>query len=59
MYTSAQYKNDPEGNSLDIIEAVKDGVTWWIPIDTSNSEYNVIKAKHDDPDDSFTIADAD
>lgn len=42
MYTSAQYKNDPEGNSLNIIEAVKDGVTWWVPIDTSNRDYTGI-----------------
>lgn len=59
MYTSAQYKNDPDGNSLDIIEAVIDGVTWWIPVDTSNTDYVAMKAKHDDPNDSFTIADAD
>ena len=59
MYTSAKYKNDPDGNSLDVIEVVKDGVTWWIPTDTTNRDYVAIKAKHDDPEDDFSIQGAD
>ena len=56
--TSAQYVNNFEGQ-LDHVDAVIDGVEWSVPISMGNRFYVAIKEKHDDPDDSFTIQDAD
>lgn len=55
--TSAQYVQDDDGNN-NTINAVIDGKTMFVPIDTANRHYAAIKAKHDDADDSFTIQDA-
>lgn len=63
--TSAQYVNEYDFDGTTVlnsnvhIEAVIDGVTMSVPIDTANRHYAAIKAKHDDADDSFTIQDAD
>ena len=58
--TSAQYIAHSADSSVnDHIDAVIDGVTMSVPIDTGNRHYAAIKAKHDDADDSFTIQDAD
>jgi hypothetical protein len=57
--TSAQYVDRDSNGTNDYISAVIDGITMFVPIDTSNRHYVEIKAKHDDADDSFTIADAD
>ena len=61
--TSAQYQNsyDADGavvNSQAYIEAVIEGATYKVPVNTGNRHYVAIKAKHDDADDSFTIQDA-
>ena len=58
--TSAQYYVNPmfPSNGNAGIEAVIDGETVHVPIAVGNRHYDAIKAKHDDPDDSFTIADA-
>lgn len=56
--TSAQYLTDPDGNNQ-CISSIIDGQQYIVPLDPSNRHYAEIKAKHDDPDDSFTIADAD
>ena len=56
--TSAQYLTDPDGNNQ-CISAVIDGQQYIVPLGFDNRHYTEIKAKHDDPDDSFTIADAD
>ena len=55
--TSAQYIQSNGQNN--VIEAVIGGVTMSVPLDPANRHYAAIKAKHDDPDDSFTIQDAD
>ena len=55
--TSAQYLQNE--NTNDAIEAVIEGVTVYVPVDPANRHYAEIKAKHDDPNDSFTIQDAD
>lgn len=55
--TTAQYTQSHDTD--DGIEAVIDGKTVYLPIDTGNRHYVAVKAKHDDPDDSFTIQDAD
>lgn len=55
--TNAQYVNNFEGQ-LDHIEATIDGIECAVPISTGNRHYVAIKEKHDDPDDSFTIQDA-
>ena len=55
--TSAQYVQDDNGDNYQIT-AVIDGVKCSVPIDLGNTHYAFIKAKHDDADDSFTIADA-
>lgn len=56
--TSSQYLADPDGNNQ-CIDAIIDGEQFIVPLDPSNRHYAEIKAKHDDPDDSFTIQDAD
>lgn len=57
--TSAQYVARSDDSSVnDHINAVIDGVTMSVPIDTANRHYAAIKAKHDDADDSFTITPA-
>lgn len=43
----------------DSVHATIDGEDLIVPIDTDNRHYAFMKAKHDDPNDSFTIADAD
>lgn len=59
--TSAQYHElktpDDVVWSKDIIATI-DGVEMFVPIDANNRHYAEIKAKHDDPNDSFTIQDA-
>lgn len=55
--TSARYIRF--GNENSGITAVIDGVTMGVPVDPANRHYAAIKAKHDDPNDSFNIADAD
>lgn len=58
--TSAQYVADPlEPDTNACIKAVIDGETLTVPLNAGNRHYDAIKAKHDDPDDSFTIQDAD
>jgi hypothetical protein len=63
--TSAQYVNEYDADGTTVlnsnihIEAVIDGETLFVPLDTSNRHYAAIKAKHDDADDSFTLQDAD
>ena len=54
--TSAQYKNDPDGNQ-DHIVAVIDGVTMFVPLDTANRHYDEIMRQVATGD--LTIADAD
>ena len=55
--TSAQYIAE-QGENI-AIKATIDGQTLGVPLDPNNRHYAAIKAKHDDPNDSFTIADAD
>ena len=58
--TSAQYVENEFNAGTNIgVNATIDGATVFVPIDTGNCHWVAIKAKHDDPDDSFTIADAD
>jgi hypothetical protein len=57
--TSAQYLRDVVSGDLSSIEATIDSKKIYIPLDLANRHYAAIKAKHDDPNDSFTIADAD
>ena len=59
IITSAQYIQDNDSAENVFIEATIDGVQMSVPINTANRHYAAIKAKHDDPNDSFTIADAD
>lgn len=54
--TSAQNMNGPDGNAIDIIEAVIDGQTVFVPKDSDNREYQAIL---DWVADGNTIADAD
>ena len=54
--TSAKYTNDDAGKN---IKLVVDDKTMFVPLDLANRHYAAIKKKHDDPDDSFTIQDAD
>jgi hypothetical protein len=56
--TSSQYLTDPDGNNQ-CISAIIDGHQYIVPLDPANRHYAEIKAKHDNPDDSFTIQDAD
>jgi len=56
--TNAQYYNDHNGNQAGI-KATIDDTEMFVPLDPANRHYAAIKAKHDDPNDSFTIADAD
>lgn len=56
--TTAKYKSDEIGNNVYIIATI-DGAEVSVPLDLDNAHYAFIKAKHDDPNDSFTIADAD
>lgn len=65
-YTSAKYvrKCDEDGNFIDeilMIEAVKasDGCSEFIWKKEGNEYYDALEAAHNDPDDAFTIADAD
>jgi len=39
--TSAQYQQDVEGDNC-AVQAVIDGVTWSVPMDTSNTQYQAI-----------------
>ena len=55
--TSAQYNTHKDGTQN--IIATINGVSVFVPIDLANRNYAEIKAKHDDPNDSFTIQDAD
>lgn len=55
--TSAQYQTDDDGNNISI-KAVIDNETFYVPIAVGNVQYDAIKAKHDDSNDSFTIQDA-
>lgn len=57
--TSAQYLRDVVSGDLASIEATIDTKKVYVPLDPDNRHYAAIKAKHDDPNDSFTIADAD
>lgn len=66
IYTSAKYvrRGDLEGNLTDeiyMIEAVKasDGCSAFIWKKEGNEYYDALEAAHNDPDDTFTIADAD
>jgi len=55
--TSAQYIAE---NSVNYgMQCTIDGEEMFVPIDPANRHYAAIKAKHDDPNDSFTIQDAD
>lgn len=56
--TSAQYVDDMDGTTIGLIATI-DGQELSVPLDPANRHYAAIKAKHDDPDDSFTIQDAD
>mgnify|MGYP007077404729 CR=1 FL=1 len=63
-YIAAKYSNgtDMEGNAMPnctIIATRPDGNFSYFPADNNNPNYAYIKARHDDADDSFTIADAD
>ena len=55
--TSAQYVQVNDENNT--IYATIDGQEMYVPLDPANRHYQAIKAKHDDPNDSFTIQDAD
>ena len=57
--TNAAYIANPKTNENEGISCVFDGKTMCVPLDPSNRHYAEIKAKHDDPNDSFTIQDAD
>jgi len=63
-FSSAQYISgtDIDGNPL-INNVVKDvhadGAQALIPAKIGNEEYDHLLARHNDPDDAFTIADAD
>ena len=55
--TSAQYVAE---NSLKYgMQCTIDGQEMFVPLDPANRHYAAIKARHDDPNDSFTIQDAD
>ena len=55
--TSAQYVSFASVNTG--IIATVNGESISVSIDPANRHYAAIKAKHDDPNDSFTIQDAD
>ena len=55
--TLAQYIAENDTNTS--IRATIDGQEVFVPLDLANRHYAEIKAKHDDPNDSFTIQDAD
>lgn len=61
--TNAQYQSLKADNVVvdaqHVIKATIDGTEMFVPLDPDNTHYAAIKAKHDDPNDSFTIADAD
>ena len=57
--TSAQYVLNEDGSSKMCVFATIDGQELYVPLDPANRHYAEIKAKHDDPNDSFTIQDAD
>ena len=55
--TSAQYVAE---NSVNYgMQCTIDGQEMFVPLDPANRHYAAIKARHDDPNDSFTIQDAD
>ena len=63
-FASAQYISgtDMDGHPLinNVVKAVHaDGAQALIPAEVGNEEYDHLLARHNDPDDSFTIADAD
>jgi len=63
-YVSAQYYNssDEDGNVIQnaiVIGIRHDGNQSIIPNKVGNEEYDFLLAKHNDPDDAFTIAEAD
>jgi hypothetical protein len=63
-FTSAQYISgtDVDGNPLinNVVKAIHaDGAQALIPAEVGNEEYDHLLARHNDPDDAFTIADAD
>ena len=63
-YASAQYISgtDIEGNPLinNVVKAVHaNGAQALIPADVGNEEYDHLLARHNDPDDDFTIQGAD
>ena len=63
-FASAQYISgtDMDGNPLinNVVKAVHaDGAQALIPAEVGNEEYDHLLARHNDPDDAFTIADAD
>jgi hypothetical protein len=66
IYTSAKYvrRGNMDGTLTDeiyMIEAVKasDGCSAFIWKKEGNEYYDALEAAHNDPDDAFTIADAD
>ena len=66
IYTSAKYvrrgdMNDNLTDEIYMIEAVKasDGCSEFIWKKEGNEYYDALEAAHNDPDDSFTIAEAD
>ena len=63
-FVSAQYISgtDMNGNPLvnNVVKAVHaNGAQALIPAEVGNEEYDHLLARHNDADDSFTIADAD
>tara|TARA_S200002703_G_scaffold120379_1_gene106184 strand:+ start:360 stop:572 length:213 start_codon:yes stop_codon:yes gene_type:complete len=63
-FASAQYISGTgiDGNPLinNVVKAVHaNGAQALIPAEVGNEEYDHLLARHNDPDDSFTIADAD
>ena len=58
-WTSAQYQKDPENNVCGIMAVSTSGENVFVPISVENVDYVEIKSRHDDSEDSFTIADAD
>ena len=63
-FASAQYISgtDIDGNPVinNVVKAVHaNGAQALIPAEVGNEEYDHLLARHNDPDDSFTIAEAD
>ena len=56
--TAAQYIQSSRTSQNISIKATINGEEMFVPISVGNREYDAIKAKHDDADDSFTIQDA-